>query len=89
MSQWIDDFSACSLDDVIKSQNENRAWSKELRTRTSTLVNNRLANAISQADYATDRKLTQEDALECRRRATILDDQISRRTLHAPRIREL
>jgi hypothetical protein len=83
MTQWSEDFSGYSLEEVLRSQTENREWSRELRLRTNALVNSRLANNISQADYLTDRKLTQKDAVECRRRAGILDTLIADRASHA------
>lgn len=78
MSLWREDLSTYTLDEVLQSQAENRVWSKELRRRTSSLVNNRLANEISQADYQVSRKLAVQDALECQRRAAILDAHIRR-----------
>jgi hypothetical protein len=78
MLLWRDDFSTASLEEVLKYQLENRAWSKELRFRSSELVNKRLANEITQDDYLTHRKLTREETLECQRRAAILDSQIVR-----------
>jgi hypothetical protein len=83
MSTWSDDFSACSLEEILRSQAENREWSKELRKRASALVNDRLAKNISQDDYAADRKQSQELAAECRRRAAIIDTQIVQRKHHA------
>lgn len=82
MSPWSEDFSECSLEEVLRSQDENRAWGKELRQKTNALVNNRLAKNISQDDYLADRKLTHEETAEYRRRAAILDNQLSRRTAH-------
>jgi len=64
------------LDEVLERQVENRVWSKELRRKNSSLVNSRLANQITQADYLAERKLGNAEAAECRRRATILDAQI-------------
>ena len=84
MPQWSEDFSDCSLEEVLRSQAENRAWSKDLRRKTNDLVNSRLAKNISQADYVTDRKLVQDEASECRRRANILDTQIVRRSVGSP-----
>jgi hypothetical protein len=81
MLLWRDDFSTSSLEEILKYQIENRAWSKELRGRSNALVNSRLANEISQADYLTNRKLTREEAEECQRRAAILDSQIARCTV--------
>jgi hypothetical protein len=83
MPQWTDDLSLLSLDEILKSHAENREWSKELRRRTNVLVNSRLANDISQAEYQADRKQTHEETAECRRRAHILDDQINRHQVHA------
>jgi hypothetical protein len=78
MQIWCEDFTAASLDEVMESQAANRAWSKELRNRSATLVNNRLAKLISQDDYLSHRKLMDHDSAECRRRAAILDAQIFR-----------
>jgi hypothetical protein len=81
MLLWRDDFSTSSLEEVLKYQIENRAWSKELRDRSNALVNSRLANEISQADYQANRQVTRQDAVECRRRAAILDSHIARCTV--------
>ena len=81
MLDWRDDFSTASLEDVLRYQLENRAWSKELRFRSSALVNQRLANEISQADYLVTRKRTREETEECQRRAAILEAYISRCTV--------
>ena len=85
MPQWSDDFSERSLEEIFRSQAENRAWGKELRLRNTALVNNRLAKNISQDDYVADRRLGNEDTIEYRRRAAILDTQIVRRAAHLPR----
>jgi len=82
---WCEDFSACTLEDVLGWRAENRAWNKELRTKTSSLVNSRLANQISQADYLENRKVAHAEAAECKRRASILDTQILRRTVRSLR----
>ena len=76
MSQWREDFTTSSLDEVLGKQAENRAWSKELRRKASALVNSRLANDITLADYMANRKVAHEEAAECRRRADILDTQL-------------
>jgi hypothetical protein len=81
MLLWPDDFTTVSLEEVLRYQLENRAWSKELRFRSSELVNKRLANEITQDDYMTNRKITRQEAEECQRRAAILDSQISRSTV--------
>jgi len=81
MLLWRDDFSTLSLEEVLRYQLENRAWSKELRFRSNILVNKRLANEITQDDYLANRKATRQEAEECQRRAAILDSQISRSTV--------
>jgi hypothetical protein len=81
MSFWPEDFSTCTLKEVLGWQAENRAWNKELRLKTSCLVNSRLAKNITQDDYLANRKIFHEDAAECRRRANVLDAQITRRTV--------
>jgi len=81
MLLWRDDFSTSTLEEILRYQIENRAWSKELRYRSSMLVNKRLSNEISQADYLVNRKLTRKETEECQRRAAILDTQIARSTV--------
>jgi hypothetical protein len=78
MLLWPEDFSGCSLEEVLARVAENRAWSKELRLKTNNLVNTRLAKTISQDDYIASRKRAHEDAAECRRRATVLERHINR-----------
>jgi hypothetical protein len=80
MPAWSEEVAAFSLEEVLQRQVENRVWSKELRRKSSSLVNSRLANEITQADYLAERKLAHEYAAECRRRANILDAQIILRT---------
>lgn len=81
MPAWTDDYSAASLEEVLQKQAENRAWSKELRRKTSDLVNNRLANGISLEDYLTGRDQGREETAECRRRAGLIDLEITRRSV--------
>jgi hypothetical protein len=81
MQLWPDDFSTVTLEEILRYQLENRAWSKELRFRSNVLVNKRLANEITQDDYLTNRKLTRQEAEECQRRAAILDSHITRCTV--------
>ena len=83
MTQWSEDFSTCSLEDVLGQQVENRAWSKELRRKANALVNSRLANDITLDDYVANRKVAHEEAAECRRRANILDSQIQQRSVRS------
>ena len=81
MQLWPDDFSAITLEEILRYQLENRAWSKELRGRSTVLVNKRLANEITQDDYLTNRKVTRQESEECQRRAAILDSQITKCTV--------
>jgi hypothetical protein len=78
MSLWREDFSGSSLQEVLETQAENRVWSKELRRKSTALVNSRLAKDISQADYLSNRTLADKDAIECRRRADILQTHLVR-----------
>ena len=64
---------------------ENRAWGKELRSKSNSLVNSRLAKVITQDDYLLNRQRAHEEAAECRRRASILDAQIATRRAGAHR----
>lgn len=79
MPSWSEDFSTQSLEDVFRTQAENRAWNKQLRQRNTALVNSRLAQLIDHAEYAVNRKLGHEEAAECRRRAMILVNEITSR----------
>jgi hypothetical protein len=61
------------------SEAENRAWNKTLRGQVTALVDSRLAKRISLEAYAMRRQHGNEDAAECKRRGTILVDEISSR----------
>jgi len=80
MQVWPEDLTICTMEEVLACVAENRAWSKELRLRTNNLVNTRLAKTISQADYVAHRKRAHEDAVECRRRASVLERHINRQS---------
>ena len=80
MMPWCDDLSTCSLDQVIQSQAENRAWGSELRRKSSGLVNSRLAREITMEQYAAVREVARADAAECERRGTKLSDEIHGRS---------
>jgi hypothetical protein len=84
MSLWPEDFSTCTLEEILFRLAENRAWSKELRSQSNLLVNSRLAKAITQDDYLANRQRAHEEAAECRRRAVILDTQLAIRRATAP-----
>ena len=72
-------MSRSSLEEVLRAETENRAWSKTLRQRASALLNSRLAKAISFEEYAVFRQQANEDAAECKRQGRILIDEIRSR----------
>ena len=76
---WFDDLSGRTLEEVLLSEAENRAWNKALRGRAAALVGSRLAKQISLETYAKRRQQANQDAAECRRRGTILVDEIRSR----------
>jgi hypothetical protein len=77
--QWSEDQSKRSLEEILLSEAENRAWNKALRGRVTALVDSRLAKQITLEAYATRRQHGNEDAAECKRRGTILVDEIGSR----------
>ena len=72
MPLWPDNIEECSLDEMFRLQACNRAWSKQLRQDTQTLVNSRLAKVISMEEYASSRDVAAQQSAECRRRAESL-----------------
>jgi hypothetical protein len=78
MPPWSENYSASNLEEVLQKQAENRAWSKELRRKANVLVNSRLSNDISLADYLASRRLGHEESAECRRRANLIELEITR-----------
>ena len=79
MRPWPEDFSGFPLDEILRTQIENRAWSKELRLGIGDVVASRLAKKISLEQYAVDRKRFNEDMAECRRRANVLAELLRTR----------
>jgi hypothetical protein len=79
MPEWSEDFSQRTLEEIVRSQNENRAWHKDLRMRALKLVNDRLAKQVGLEEYAANRKIAQADAAECQRRGSILAHAVSLR----------
>ena len=84
MTLTAEELSGWSLADVMKSEAENRAFSKELRAITTALVNSRLAKEITVDQYNVGRKRANEDAAECRRGREILITEIRRRGTAPP-----
>lgn len=81
MALWREDRSSETLEDILGAQAENRAWGKQLRERANSLIKERLAKNISQADYLANRTVSREEASECRRRAAILHEEILRHAI--------
>ena len=67
-----DDLLQYSLDDLLKSDGENRARNKDVRARTAELLNRRLARDITMDEYTVTRKNLNDEAAECKRRASLL-----------------
>ena len=82
MPFWPEKIQERSLDEMFRLQAENRAWSKQLRLETQTLVNTRLAKNISLEEYASSRLLATQSSVECRRRAEALSREIEIRGAH-------
>jgi hypothetical protein len=81
MPEWYEDFSRRTLEEIVRSQDENRAWHKDLRMRALKLVNDRLAKQVGLDEYATNRRIGQADAAECKRRGSILLHEFSIRRM--------
>jgi len=77
---WSEDQSKRSLEEIMRSEAENRAWNKALRGQVTALVDSRLAKQISLEAYAARRQHGNDDAAECKRRGTMLVDEISSRS---------
>src|SRR4029077_9881361 len=76
---WSEDQSRRTLEEILRSEAENRAWNKTLRGQVTALVDSRLAKQITLEAYSTRRQRGNEDAAECKRRGTILVDEIGSR----------
>jgi type I restriction enzyme M protein len=73
---WSENLSDCNLEDVVRRQDENTAWYKELRLKINQLMDSKLANHIGSEEYKVNRKLANEEAEECkRRRRMLVEDQ--------------
>jgi DeoR/GlpR family transcriptional regulator of sugar metabolism len=89
MPEWSEDFSEPTLEEIVRSQNENKVWAKQFRFGANALVNSRLAKHISPEEYAAKRKLANEDAAECKRRATVLADETTFRHMRCNAVAKL
>lgn len=79
MEVVLEDLTSRTLEEVFQTDAVNRAWSKELRGKAAVLVNDRLADRISLAEYAEERRQVNENMVECRRRGWILSTEIESR----------
>ena len=79
MPEWSDDLSKLSVNEITVLQAENRAWQRELRLRSTALVNSKLAKQISPEEYAVKRKISKDEADECKRRGSMLANEVWRR----------
>jgi hypothetical protein len=72
-------LSGRTLEEVLRAEIENRAWSKTLRQRATELLNSRLAKAISFEEYTVFRQQANKEAAECKQQGKILGDEIRSR----------
>lgn len=79
MSGWSEKLADYTLAEVASLVNENRAWYKELRRKSSALMNRKLAKLIDSDEYAAGRKVGNEAAAECRRRGQLLSSEMMTR----------
>ena len=73
------------MEEIVELQSSNRVWNKELRGRSGTLVNSRLAKRIMIEEYAAGRKACNEDLEECTRRWRLLMDEMTSRAYRVTR----
>jgi hypothetical protein len=76
MPEWSENFSSRTLQKVLRTKKENRAWSKELRFGMNVVLDKKLAKEISPEEYATNRRRFHDEMAECQRRSTILAQEI-------------
>jgi hypothetical protein len=56
-----EDFSQCTLQEVIVLEQANHARSRDIRKQIRTMVQRRLANSISFEEYAAGRKIARNE----------------------------
>ena len=84
---WTENLSDSTLEDVVRWQDENTAWYKELRLKINQLMDSKLANHIGSDEYKMNRKLANEEAEECKRRRRILVEEIMNRGYQLKQLR--
>lgn len=80
MPSWAEDLTFCTTEEILQAQEENREWSKALRSERAALVNGRLKKEFSSEQYVAQRTRMGEQERECRRRAGKLLQEIDVRT---------
>jgi hypothetical protein len=74
-----EELSTRTLEELTVWEERIHASSKEIRHRLKAVVNLRLANEISQEEYASARQLAQAEAAECSRMHRELANELDRR----------
>jgi hypothetical protein len=77
MPEWSENFSNRTLQEVLRTKDDNRAWSKELRVGMNAVLDKKLAKKISLEEYAANRRHFKDEMAECLRRSTILAQEIT------------
>lgn len=70
-------MSPSTLEDLIRLEREIRERKAELRDKTNSLVEDRLARRIGAEQYAADRRAIKKEAAECSRRERVLDEEMA------------
>jgi len=76
MPDWLDNLSQRTDQEIVALQQANRAWQKELKLQAAALINNKLAKRIKQEEYIAYRETAKNEANECKRRGSILADEL-------------
>jgi hypothetical protein len=76
---WTDNLSSYSLEEILRSQVENREWYKRVRVQINTLIDSRLEKRIGSDEYSAGRTVMGADVTECRRRLQMLINEIAGR----------
>ena len=84
MPEWPENLSGLNLDELQRLRAENRALAKEIRLKSATLINSRLAKQVSLEDYVASRQIGNDTAAECKRRAIAIENEIAYRRAYAP-----
>jgi hypothetical protein len=78
-----DYLSRCTLQEVLELERENHARFGDIRKQIRTLVERRLAKAISLEEYTAGRELANLIEIQCKNRHSVLNAEIIRRRMYA------